>query len=365
MNWRALPISTLLLLGAAGGAQAQETPLKIVAIDVEGGTATLMVTPQGRSVLFDAGWPPGRGVTRAEPNAPAGPAAPSNTQRIVAAAKMLGLSKIDYMLTTHYHVDHIGGVIDLASQFPIGTYIDHGPNREIESAQSKSNGPNSTVLLYDAYRKAIAGKPHREMKAGDTLKIGDLVLTAVVSDRVVSKPLPGAGGPGVGCDRARPHEENDEIENQHSLGVLATYGRARVLSLADQVWNVENELVCPIDRIGKVDVMFVSNHGTNTSTSPTVIDTLKPTVMLMSNGVTKGGSADVLKTLHTYPSMDVWQLHFAVRTPELNYPQEQIANVAPTPNENWPLHINVLKSGTVTVANARNGFSKTYPKARP
>jgi competence protein ComEC len=275
----------------------------------------------------------------------------------------MGLGRIDYLITTHYHVDHIGGVLDLMKKFPIGTFVDHGPNRELESGQVKSNGPNSPKLLYEAYEKAIAGKPHRVMQTGDALRVGDLVLTAVVSDRKAIAPLPGAGGPGVGCDRARPHEENDEIENQHSLGVLATYGAARILKLSDQVWNVENDLVCPIDRIGKVDVMFVNNHGTNTSTSPTIIETVRPTVMLMSNGVTKGGSAEALTTLRGFSGMDVWQLHFATRSPELNYPPQQIANIQALPNENWPLHINVLKSGTVTVANARNGFSKTYPKA--
>jgi len=267
------------------------------------------------------------------------------------------------MVTTHYHVDHIGGVLDLMKAFPIGTFVDHGPNRELESAQVRNNSPNSPKLLYDAYTAAIAGKPRRMMEVGDTLRVNDLVLTAVASDRQVIAPLPGAGGPGVGCDRARPHEENDEIENQHSLGLLATYGQARILALSDQVWNVENDLVCPIDRIGKVDLMFVNNHGSNTSTSPVIIDTLKPSAMIMLNGVTKGGSEEALTTLRTFPTMDVWQMHFAVRFPALNYPADQIANIEPMPNENWPLHINVLKSGDITVANARNGYSKTYPKA--
>jgi beta-lactamase superfamily II metal-dependent hydrolase len=369
MNTRALLMSAALLMGAAGAAHAQEPPLKIIMIDVEGGTATLMVTPQGRSVLLDAGWPPGRGVARAPAPAagaaapPAGPPPPSNTERIVAAAKSLGLSKIDYMVTTHYHVDHIGGVLDLASNFPIGTYVDHGMNRELLSDQAKSMGPNSPIALYDTYIKAIAGKPHRVMKPGDTLKLGDLTLTALTSDNQHIKVLPGAGKPGVGCTDARPAVFNDEIENQHALGLLATYGKARVLALSDQIWDTENALVCPIDRIGPVDLAFVDNHGTDTSSNPALFATLKPAVAVMANGSTKGGGTETLKILHTFPNMDVWQVHYSTRNGELNYPANQIANIGAGPNDNAPLHINVLKSGAITVINARTGYSKTYPKA--
>jgi competence protein ComEC len=364
MNTRALLMSAALVLGAAGAASAQEQPLKIIMVDVEGGTATLFVTPQGRSVLLDAGWPPGRGITAPPAGSPplATPT-PGSPERIIAAAKLMGLSKIDYMVTTHYHVDHIGGVLDLASKFPVGTFVDHGANRELLSNQAKSMGPNSPISLYDAYRKAIAGKPHREMKAGDTLRVGDLTLTAVTSDNKHIDPLPGAGKPGVGCSDARPAAFNDEIENQHSLGLLATYGKARVLALSDQIWDTETALVCPIDRIGPVDLTFVNNHGTDTSNSPALFATLKPAVAVMANGVTKGAGPETLKTLRSFPNMDVWQVHYATRSPELNAPANQIANIAALPNENNPLHINVLKSGAITMINPRNGYSKTYPQA--
>ena len=364
MNTRALLMSAALVLGAAGAASAQEQPLKIIMVDVEGGTATLFVTPQGRSVLLDAGWPPGRGITAPPAGSPPPvPPAPGSPERIIAAAKLMGLTRIDYLVTTHYHVDHIGGVVDLASKFPVGTFVDHGANRELLSDQAKSMGPNSPIALYDAYIKAIAGKPHREMKAGDTLKLGDLTLLAVTSDNQHIKPLPGAGKPGVGCTDARPPLFNDEIENQHSLGLLATYGKARVLALSDQIWDTETALVCPIDRIGPVDLAFVNNHGTDTSTSPVYLQNIKPTVMVMANGAQKGAGPETLKILHD-AGMDVWQLHFAVRSPDLNYPAGQIANLEALPLANNPLHVNVAKSGAITVINSRNGYSKTYPKAR-
>jgi beta-lactamase superfamily II metal-dependent hydrolase len=357
----AASLLTGALLGA-GAAGAQEAPLKIVAIDVEGGTATLVVTPQGRSLLFDAGWPPGRGITAPAKDAPPPVVpAPGNAERIIAQAKLLGLKKIDYLITTHYHVDHIGGVLDLASKFPVGTYVDHGANRELLSAQAKSMGPNSPIALYDAYIKAITGKPHREMKAGDKLQVDGLLLTAVTSDEKFAK-APGAGQPGVDCDQVRPHAENDEIENQNALGVVATYGKARMALLSDQVWRIENALVCPVNLVGKVDLAFVNNHGTDTSTSPVYLRNIKPTVMVMANGTQKGAGPETLKNLHD-AGMDVWQIHFAVRSPDLNYPADQIANIDPTPLANNPLHINVAKSGAITVINPRNGFNKTYPKA--
>ena len=350
-----------VLMGAS--ASAQEAPLKIVLVDVEGGTATLVVTPQGHSVLFDAGWPAGRGITAPPKDAPA-PAtpAPGNAERIIAQAKLLGVKKIDYLITTHYHVDHIGGVLDLASKFPVGTYIDHGANRELLSDQAKSMGPNSPIALYDAYSKAIAGKPHRVMKPGDTLKVDGLTLTAVTSDEKFAK-APDAGQPGVGCDAVKTHDENDEIENQHALGVVATYGQARMAVLSDQVWRIENELVCPTNLVGMVDLAFVNNHGTDTSTSPVYLQNIKPTVMVMANGAQKGAGPETLKILHD-AGMDVWQLHFAVRSPDLNYPAGQIANLEALPLANNPLHVNVAKSGAITVINSRNGYSKTYPKAR-
>jgi competence protein ComEC len=348
-------------LAAAGAASAQETPLKIIAIDVEGGTATLVVTPQGHSILFDAGWPPTMGITRPAAGSPA-PAtpAPNSTQRIIATAKLMGLKKIDYMVTTHYHVDHIGGVPELIKSFPIGTFVDHGENREVASKQAP--GPNGPPGWYKTYIDAIAGKPHRVMKAGATLKVDDLLLTAVDSDDKFAK-APGAGRAGVGCDQVKPLDENDEIENQFSLGVVATYGKARIALLSDQVWRIENEMVCPTNLIGKVDLAFVNNHGTDTSTSPVYLQNIKPTVMVMANGATKGAGPETLKTLHTFPDMDVWQLHFATRSPDLNYPPNQIANLEALPNAIDPLHINVLKSGSITIVNARNGYSKTYPKA--
>src|SRR5271156_315654 len=107
-------------------------PLEIYFVDVEGGQATLFVTPEGQSLLIDTGWPGFEG---------------RDADRIVAAAKKAGLSKIDFVLLTHYHMDHAGGVAQLIAKIPVGTFIDHGPNRETVG---------DTEQNWEAYQKVLS-----------------------------------------------------------------------------------------------------------------------------------------------------------------------------------------------------------------
>ncbi|HMH66262.1 MAG TPA: MBL fold metallo-hydrolase, partial [Rhizomicrobium sp.] len=116
--------AALLSSALAAPALAADGTLKIVSIDVEGGGGTLFVTPEGKSLLIDTGWPSGAGLL------PSPDGAQNSADRIAAAAKKLGLSKIDYLIITHYHMDHVGGVQDLVKRIPVDTFIDHGPNAE-------------------------------------------------------------------------------------------------------------------------------------------------------------------------------------------------------------------------------------------
>ena len=98
-----------------GAASTNAKPLQIYFIDVEGGQATLIVSPSGQSLLIDAGWPGYEG---------------RDADRIVAVAHQAGLKQLDYVLITHYHRDHVGGIPQLADGIKIGTFVDHGPNLE-------------------------------------------------------------------------------------------------------------------------------------------------------------------------------------------------------------------------------------------
>ena len=82
--------------------QAQK-PLDVYMIDVEGGKAILAVSPAGESLLFDAGWP-GMGGR--------------DTNRILAAAKEAGLKQIDYLVVSHYDIDHVGDVAAILAAMP-------------------------------------------------------------------------------------------------------------------------------------------------------------------------------------------------------------------------------------------------------
>jgi hypothetical protein len=198
--------------------------LLIDAIDVDGGAATLYITPEHQSLLIDTGWPAGVGAKD-----------PDSAQRIIAAARRHGLSKLDYVLVTHYHVDHVGGIADLLSQFPVGTILDHGPNRETPPPNANPAGAAfQPATLYPKYLEAIRGHKHRELKAGDTLKIGSLRMTVVTSDgATVKRPLPGAGGTITECETMKPLAENGGEENARSVGVVLTFGRSLVSSSAN------------------------------------------------------------------------------------------------------------------------------------
>src|SRR5689334_1663335 len=121
-------LAAILLLVAAQVVHAARN-LEVYSIDVEGGQATLVVSPSGESMLIDAGW---GGFNKRD------------ADRIVARAKSAGVKKIDYLLVTHYHSDHVGGVPQLAEKIPILNFVDHGASAE-ESKQTQVlvNGYNA------------------------------------------------------------------------------------------------------------------------------------------------------------------------------------------------------------------------------
>jgi beta-lactamase superfamily II metal-dependent hydrolase len=282
--------------------------------------------------------------------------------RIAAAARAAGLSRIDYLVVTHYHVDHVGGVADLLKMIPVGTVIDHGPNREEPPpGANPAFARFSPATLYPAYLEAIEGLPRRVMQAGETLTIDGLELVAVNSDRAVIDASLGEGVAGRNCSAMTSKAEDGGEENARSLGFLMRWGKARLLALGDTTWDVENMIACPDNPVGTVDLYVADNHGSDTSSSPVFVHNIAPRVVLFQNGPRKGADASVFETLRAEPSVEaLWQMHETERTPESNEPPRRIANLA-NGTDGHALQIYVARDGAMTVVNARNGHSETYP----
>jgi competence protein ComEC len=332
----------LFVLLASGPARAAKT-LDVYFIDTEGGQSTLFVSPSGETLLVDTGWSDFGG---------------RDADRIVAAAKHAGVTKIDYLLVTHYHMDHVGGVPQLAARIPIRSFIDHGPSVE--------HGKDADELVA-AYTRTRAAGHHILARPGEKVPIRGIdveVLTAAGDE--ISSPLPGAGAQNPECASTKLRE-TDPSENARSVGTLITFGKFRMIDLGDLTWNKEYELVCPNNKIGTIDVYLSTHHGLSESGGPEIVHALRPRVAIMNNGATKGGSPEAWQAIHSSPGLaDIWQLHYAVTAGETNNaPQRFIANPegdAQRDHGYW-IEVSAESSGGFNVINSRTGETKTYPPA--
>ncbi len=318
--------------------RAAEKSLQIFFIDVEGGQSTLFVTPSGQSLLVDTGW---------------GYNAYRDANRIAKVAGMAKIKKIDYVVITHYHTDHVGGVPQLVSKIPVKTFVDHGANRE---------DTNATNHLYSEYQAAIASAEHIVVKPGDHLPLKDLDVTVVSADgAVIQQPLPDAGKPNAACQGVA-RKDVDPTENARSVGMAITYQHFKAIDLGDLTWNKELDLMCPDNRLGKTDLLVVSHHGSDLSSSPALVHALEPRVAIIDNGAKKGGSAstwDIVKSSHGLE--DIWQLHYAdAAGQDHNTTDPYIANVEEADTGLY-LKLTAHPDGSFQVFNPRNKFTKNYP----
>jgi beta-lactamase superfamily II metal-dependent hydrolase len=362
---RASLLIALLTAGTLTLAQAPKT-LDIYLIDVEGGNATLIVSPDKDSLLIDTG--------------NGGAALMRDADRIMAAVKDAGLTRIDHLITTHYHADHYGAMTEIAARIPIRDFIDHGPSVE--------NNPGLTTFLQTTYPALYAKSTHTVAKPGDKVAMKGLDVRIVQSaGQPMRDALPGAGKPNPACQSFKP-DAPDATENAQSVGTHITYGKFRMVHMGDLTINKEFDLMCPNNRLGTVDLFVMSHHGQAISNSAVLVHALEPRVTLINNGIRKGGQPDAMKVLHTSPGLeDVWQLHFSeLSGQEYTVPGMFIANQvdnqpatvplaplaapapggaggAPAPVHNgqafW-LKVSAKDDGSFTVTNQRNGFSKTY-----
>jgi competence protein ComEC len=322
----------------ARGAPGPLEVLRIYFIDVEGGQATLIVAPPDRALLVDTGWPDANG---------------RDAKRIVAAAKKAGVSKLDFLLITHYHTDHVGGVPELVKRIPVETFLDHGASVE--------TGKDAETLFAE-YQKAATSGTRRSVKPGDSFALGGAEVRVLAANgEHIASPLAGGGSPNSACEGVK-RMEDDPSENARSVGILVTYGEFRFVDMGDLTWNKELELMCPANPLGAVDVFLVSHHGMNISNSPALVWALHARVAIMNNGEKKGGSPEAWRTVEKSPGLeDLWQLHYSAEGGKVaNVAAKYIANPLGI-DHGFGLELAAGTDGSFTMTNSRTHFKKRYP----
>ena len=328
-------LSMLLPLQAQG---KSSKGLLIYSLDADGGQTTLIVSPSGTSLLVDAGWPDRDG---------------RYLERLQTAMKDAGITRIDHLLITHYHVDHVGGVPDLVKHVEVGEFIDHGENRE-ESNMGRQG--------YAAYLKAIEGKPRRIVKPGDTIQIPSLSVVVLSADGEHISAVPGIKPqPNPYCATERKWDV-DDTENARSTGILLIYGKFKFLDLGDLTGAKEVAMVCPSNPIGTVDLYLVSHHGMDWSNSRALVDAIHPRVAIMNNGAHKAGMPVAWQIVHDSPGLeDLYMLHTAEGSDAAhNSPEALIANPKGSTPDGAYFKVVASANGSFSVTNTRTGVTKEY-----
>ena len=332
---------SILLLGIVGfllptkAAARSAKPLEIYFVDVEGGQATLIVSPLGESVLIDTGW-----------------AGTRDAERIQTAANAARLKRINYVLITHYHGDHVGGVADLLARLPVDMFVDHGANTE-DSDQTRAQ--------YASYEKAIEHSKRIQLGPNQGLPLRGMRLEVLAAaGEHITAPLPGAGEANPYCG-AEAEAQADTSENAQSLAILITYDKFRFLDLGDLTKKKELELVCPNNLIGKVDLYLTTHHGLAADNPKALVWALHPRVAIMNNGAHKGGSPEAWQIVHDSPGLSgFWQLHYAADTDKQhNVSDDFIANQDEKSDGHY-IKVVAMADGTFIVSNLRNRVWRKY-----
>lgn len=338
---RLLRLPTLLLAAvvATGALRPAARLLDIYWIDVEGGASTLVVTAQGQSFLMDTGY--------------AGPADRDAARIEQVVRREAGLDRLDFVLTSHFHGDHVGGLASLAARLPVGTFVDHGDSIEQQTDAGRA--------LWAQYL-AVAGTKRRVVRPGDRLPLSGAQVTVVASDgRTLAAPLDRAT-PNPSCS-AFVRQPDDTGENGRSLGYHLRVGAFDFLDLGDLSWNFQQRLVCPDNLLGLVDLAQAPHHAVRDDVLPQLLAAVRPGVVVMNNGPTKGGGAVAVAAVLASPGLeDAWSLHRVIANDAVHNAAEPLtANIGTTDGcaGHW-IRARLTDDGIYALTNSRNKHSKTY-----
>ena len=296
---------SLPALPLTAAADSSDGRLDIYFIDVEGGAATLIVTPGGESLLIDSGFPDNNG---------------RDLNRILTMCRQVGIEHIDHAAVTHWHRDHYGNHAALSTQISVGTFWDRGIPASLREDDQFEN-------RIAEYRSATQNES-KTLRAGDTLplKSGHTPLSVhiLTASREV---IPNTGATNPWAKLHVPQDE-DLSDNAASLSFLLRFGEFEFLCCGDLTWNIEAKLVTPNNPVGTVDLFMVTHHGLPNSNNPVLVRAVDPLVAVMCNGPAKGGHPGVIKTLRQVDSLqDLYQLHRNMDLePEEQAPAAFIAN---------------------------------------
>ncbi len=319
-------------------------PLDIYFLDTGGGASTLIVTPFGEAILIDTG--------SLRPKL-------RDAERIYQATQAAGLKQIDYLITTHFHTDHFGGISDLAKMIPIKSFYDKGalpPEKDADWFHE----------LYPLYQQVTNGRL-KTLKAGDDLplrndpekKLPSLRLHCVASEKKVEGFSGDIDAPVEGYEIRNA----DESDNARSIALVLTYGKFTFFAGGDITWNVEHHLAHPKNLIGQVDLYQVTHHGLDQSSNPVLLRVIAPTVCVAMNGPQKGIEPNTFKNLRQLPSVRaIYQIHYNTQFGEAgNAPSGFIANPEGSHKADWIKASVHPEEGTFSISIGEDGAERVFP----
>ena len=235
---RPLPAAVTLvgILGAITVATAPDGRLHVTMLDIGQGDAILVRTANGRTMLVDGG-----------PD-------PELTLRRLGANLPFHARRIDLVVLSHPHQDHVAGLIEVLDRFEVGALLHAGIGFENVAYDR---------LLTDA---AEAGIPVRLARAGTSLSLDAATTLEVLYP--------------TETDAALPLPEGDI--NNGSVVLLLRHGGFAALLTGDAEAPVETALVSR--GLEPVDLLKVGHHGSTSSTTPALLAAARPSVAVISSG---------------------------------------------------------------------------------